>query len=137
MCSTILAVLNSICIHTCLLYVLFCFIFRHAYKYTCISFIDAGNLDFTPIRSSNLNVFETLNQNNTRACFDVTITPDQAFENTETFSLLLSFNDLVPDSVRSIVTIDPSMVYVTIEDITGMQNVSKIRLIIACRYLCT
>ena len=111
---------------------MYCFVFRHAYKYTCISFIDAGNLDFT----SNFDVFETLNQNNRRACFDVTINNDQAFENTETFSLLLSFDELVPDSARSIVTIEPSVVYVTIEDTTGMQNVSKIRLFIACRYFC-
>ena len=109
---------------------MYCFVFRHAYKYTCISFIDAGNVDFTPIRSSNFDVFETLNQNYRRACFDVTITPDQAFENTETFSLLLSFDELVPESVRSIVTVEPSVVYVTIEDTTGMQNVSKIRFII-------
>ena len=78
---------------------------------------------------------KTLNQNNRRACFDVTINSDQAFENTETFSLLLSFDELVPESVRSIVTIEPSVVYVTIEDTTGMQNVSKI--FIACRYFCT
>ena len=116
---------------------MYCFVFSHVFKYTCISFIDAGNLDFTPIRSSNFDVFETLNQNNRRACFDVTINNDQAFENTETFSLMLSFDELVPDSVRSIVTIDPSVVYVTIEDTTGMQNISKIRLFIACRYLCT
>ena len=103
---------------------MYCFVFRHAYKYTCISFIDAGNLDFTPIRSSNFDVFETLNQNNRIACFDVTINNDQAFENTETFSLLLGFDDFVPESVRSIVTIEPSVVYVTIEDTIGRQNVS-------------
>ena len=116
---------------------MYCFVFRHAYKYTCISFIDAGNVDFTPIRSSTLDVFETLEQDNRRACFDVTINNDQVFENSETFSLLLSFDEQVLDSVRNIVTIEPSVVYVTIEDTTGMQNVSKIRLFIACRYFCT
>ena len=116
---------------------MYCFVFRHAYKYTCISFIDAGNFDFTPIRSSNLDVLETLGQNNRKACFDVTINNDQAFENMETFSLLLNIDEFVPDSVRSIVTVEPSVVYVTIEDTTGMQSVSKIRLFIARRYLCT
>ena len=113
------------------------FVFRHAYKYTYISLIDAGNLDFTPIRSSNFDVIESLNQNNRKACFEVTIYNDQAFENTETFSLLLSLDVLVLDTVRKIVTIEPSVVYVTIEDTTGMQNVSKIRLFIARRYFCT
>ena len=79
-----------------------------------------GNLDFTPIRSRNLDVFETLDRNNRRACFDVTINNDQLSENTETFSLLLSFDEFVPDSVRSIVTIAPNVVFVTIEDTTGM-----------------
>ena len=83
----------------------------------------AGNVDFTPIRSSNLDVFVTLDRNNRIACFDVTINNDQPSENTESFSLLLSFDEFVPDSVRSIVTIAPSVVYVTIEDTTGMQNV--------------
>ena len=81
----------------------------------CISFIDAGNLDFTPITSSNLDVFETLNQNNRRACFIVSITLDQEIEISETFSLQLSLDEFVPDSVRSIVTIEPNVVYVTIE----------------------
>ena len=80
----------------------------------------AGNLDFTPIRSSNFDVFETLDQNNRRACFSVFITLDQEMEDTETFSLQLSFDEFVPDSVGSIITIEPSVVYVTIEDTTGM-----------------
>ena len=77
------------------------------------SLLHAGNLDFTPIRSRNL---ETLHQNKRRACFSVSIILDQDIEYSETFSLQLSFNESVPDSVRSIVTIEPNVVYVTIED---------------------
>ena len=81
----------------------------------CISFTDAGNLDFTSITSSKLDVFETLYQNNRRACFIVSITLDQEIEISETFSLQLSLDEFVPDSVRSIVTIEPNVMYVTIE----------------------
>ena len=90
--------------------------------YICSYHAFAGNVDFTPIKSSNLDVFETLDRNNRRACFDVTINNDQPSENTESFSLLLNFDEFVPDSVRSIVTIAPNVVYVTIEDTIGMQN---------------
>ena len=76
-------------------------------------------MDFTPIDSTNLDVFETLNQNSRRACFFVSITNDFVFENDETFSLVLNFDDFVPDGVRNVVTIEPNTVYVTIEDTTG------------------
>ena len=89
-------------------------------------FIDTGNLDFTPIRSRNLDVFETLNQNNRRPCFSVSINNDQAFEDTETFSLQLSFDVFIDDAVRNIVVIEPSVVYVTIEDTSGKQNDKKL-----------
>ena len=87
-------------------------------------------MDFTPIRSSNLDVFDTLDQNNRRACFIVFISLDQEIENSETFSLQLrSLYEFVPDSGRSIVTIEPNVVYVTIEDTTGMQNENILNLL--------
>nr|CAI68017.1 LPS-binding protein [Suberites domuncula] len=76
----------------------------------------AGELDYTPIRSSNLDVFGTLSQNQRRACFDVRITSDNVFENDETFSLRLDFDELVPQATRDSVTIEPSVVYVTIQN---------------------
>ena len=83
-------------------------------------FIYAGNLDFTQITSSNLDVFETLNQNSRRACFFVSITNDLVFENDETFSLVLSLDPFVPDAVKDVMTIEPNVVYVSILDNTGM-----------------
>ena len=81
--------------------------------------IYVGNLDFTPIRSSNLDVFETLNLHSRRACFVVSINNDLVFENDETFSLVLSLDPFVPDGLRNVVTIEPSVVYVTILDTTA------------------
>ena len=60
-------------------------------------------------------LYNTLDQNNRRACFIVSISLDQEIEISETFSLQLSLDEFVPDSVRSIVTIEPNVVYVTIE----------------------
>ena len=120
-CSTILAVDFFLSIHIAIhLHALRLFFSRLYICFNimiiiCISFTDAGNLDFTPITSSKLDVFETLYQNNRRACFIVSITLDQEIEISETFSLQLSLDEFVPDSVRSIVTIEPNVMYVTIE----------------------
>ena len=88
--------------------------------------IYVGNLDFTPIRFVNLDVFETLDQNSRRACFVVSINNDLVFENVETFSLLLSLDPFVPDGVRNVVTIEPNVVYVTILDTMGKHYTSDI-----------
>ncbi len=80
----------------------------------------AVELDYTAIRSSNLDVFRTLGGSQRRACFDVFITNDQLPEDTETFSLSLSLDDFVDQAVRDQVVIDPSEVYVDILDNDGM-----------------
>ena len=71
-------------------------------------------MDFTPIISSNLDVFETFSQNRRRACFLVSLSNDLVFENDETFSLVLSLDPFVPNAVRIVVTIEPNTVYVTL-----------------------
>lgn len=75
-------------------------------------------MDFTPLTHSNLDVFERLNNGSRSACFDVTITLDQEFEASETFSLQLGLDAFGNEGVRNIVTIEPSVVYVTIQDTT-------------------
>lgn len=78
-----------------------------------------GRFDFDPINSDNLDVFRTLNQDTRIVCFNVSIAADTICENSETFYLQLSFDRLLETAVSSRVNIEPSMVYVTIEDANG------------------
>lgn len=90
--------------------------------------LPSGELDFTPIRSSNLGVFERLSTDQRRACFEVFITQDIILEETETFSLSLSFDELVSESVQNQVAIDPSQVFVDIVDASGKNRQKHITL---------
>lgn len=82
-------------------------------------FLFPGSLDFTSIRSHSLDVFKTLNQTIRRACFDVQLTNDNIYEDSETFSLQLSLDQNVDLAIRNNILIQPSIAYVTIEDTTS------------------
>ncbi len=73
--------------------------------------------DFVPLIIT-INDFSTLDGNNRRACVDVRINPDNIYEGTESFSISLEFDEFVPQEVRDQVTIEPSVVYVDILDLT-------------------
>ncbi len=72
--------------------------------------------DFTHLTLSS--AFTTLDGNNRRGCVNVGINSDNRYEGTETFSVLLEFDELVSEVVRDQVTIEPSVVYVNILDVT-------------------
>ena len=72
--------------------------------------------DFTHLTLST--AFRTLEGNNRRDCVNVVINSDNRYEGTETFSVLLEFDELLSQVVRDQVILQPSVVYVDILDVT-------------------
>ncbi len=81
--------------------------------------ISGGGGTFNDFTHLTLNsAFRTLEGNNRRDCVNVVINSDNRYEGTETFSVLLEFDELLSQVVRDQVILQPSVVYVDILDVT-------------------
>lgn len=89
--------------------------FSFHYVATC-----TGELDYTPINSTNGDVRVTMDQQRRRACFLISIMNDGVVEDPETFSLLLQLDPATAENVSdTAVQISPSVAYVAIEGMFG------------------